>query len=325
MDENSTPFGLMRKGKNILYSVLVIASLVICLNACSPKTMEKDGGLVVKLSSTSAINQKTVNNLQKRFQSYTNHNCITTSTSSTVEFNIPGYYKDSLPSHLYSKTELSFKKTILPEEYHKSIDKLNQYLLGTGYFYKNKQNLTYRDSLGLYGLSVRNHLGYPTIEFGNVTSEDSEELLRILNQNSEFFPKGLEFKYGLPQTIATDTFYSLIAVKNSREPIITQAMIDTFTLSRNEVGTDINFELSPPYHNRWSEFTRLNIGKPVSILINDQIYSSPTIMSEITGGNCSISANWDINEAKALVLALNNPINQDIFLESSLIIKPQNK
>jgi SecD/SecF fusion protein len=51
---------------------------------------------------------------------------------------------------------------------------------------------------------------------------------------------------------------------------------------------------------RWKKITADNIGKSVAIVLDDYVYSFPTVRSEISGGSSSISGNFTINEAKDL-------------------------
>jgi SecD/SecF fusion protein len=50
----------------------------------------------------------------------------------------------------------------------------------------------------------------------------------------------------------------------------------------------------------WKRLTGENIGKSIAIVLDDYVYSFPTVQSEIGGGRSSISGNFSINEAKDL-------------------------
>ena len=54
------------------------------------------------------------------------------------------------------------------------------------------------------------------------------------------------------------------------------------------------------------EITERNLGKPVAIVLDQQIVSAPTVQSAIENGNAVISGNFDITTAKLLAIQLNS-------------------
>lgn len=54
----------------------------------------------------------------------------------------------------------------------------------------------------------------------------------------------------------------------------------------------------------WKSLTGQNIGKSIAIILDDMVYSYPTVNSEIPTGNSQISGNFDINEAMDLANVL---------------------
>ena len=50
----------------------------------------------------------------------------------------------------------------------------------------------------------------------------------------------------------------------------------------------------------WGRITRDNIGREIAIVLDDYVYSSPVVISEISGGNTSITGNFTITEAEDL-------------------------
>jgi SecD/SecF fusion protein len=50
----------------------------------------------------------------------------------------------------------------------------------------------------------------------------------------------------------------------------------------------------------WKRMTGENIGKSIAIVLDDYVYSFPTVQGEIAGGSSSITGNFEINEAKDL-------------------------
>ncbi len=50
----------------------------------------------------------------------------------------------------------------------------------------------------------------------------------------------------------------------------------------------------------WKRLTADNIGKSIAIVLDNNVYSFPTVNAEISGGRSSITGNFDISEAKDL-------------------------
>ncbi|MBL4734742.1 MAG: hypothetical protein JKY18_05280 [Flavobacteriales bacterium] len=55
----------------------------------------------------------------------------------------------------------------------------------------------------------------------------------------------------------------------------------------------------------WKQLTAANIGKALAIVIDDKVYSFPTVNTEIPNGRSNISGAFTINEAKDFATLLN--------------------
>ena len=58
--------------------------------------------------------------------------------------------------------------------------------------------------------------------------------------------------------------------------------------------------------NVWARLTKDNVGKQIAIVLDGLIYSYPNVQNEITGGNSSITGNFDVEEATDLANVLNS-------------------
>ena len=58
--------------------------------------------------------------------------------------------------------------------------------------------------------------------------------------------------------------------------------------------------------NVWVRLTKDNVGKQIAIVLDGLIYSYPNVQNEITGGNSSITGNFDVEEATDLANVLNS-------------------
>lgn len=84
-------------------------------------------------------------------------------------------------------------------------------------------------------------------------------------------------------------------------------------LSRAKVEFDpqtgkpvIGLEFSNEGGKKFQEITKKNVGKPLAILIDDQLITAPVIQQEISGGSAIITGSFTLEEAKRLAVQLNS-------------------
>jgi SecD/SecF fusion protein len=76
-------------------------------------------------------------------------------------------------------------------------------------------------------------------------------------------------------------------------------------VTRDDFGLPaVGFSLTPEGARRFAELTSQNIGKPLAIVLDDQVQSAPLIESPITGGEGIIRGGFSIEEATNLALLL---------------------
>lgn len=67
----------------------------------------------------------------------------------------------------------------------------------------------------------------------------------------------------------------------------------------------ISLKFSQEGAKKFEDITSRNIGKPVVIILDDQILSQPTVQEKIIGGEAQISGDFTVEQAKELVVQLN--------------------
>ncbi len=76
-------------------------------------------------------------------------------------------------------------------------------------------------------------------------------------------------------------------------------------VTRDDFGLPaVGFSLTPDGTRRFAELTSQNIGKPLAILLDDQVQSAPIIEGPITGGEGIIRGGFSMEEATNLALLL---------------------
>ena len=104
--------------------------------------------------------------------------------------------------------------------------------------------------------------------------------------------------------------FALYALKitepNGRAPlegdVITSAKDDFDQMGHPSVSMEMNSDGA----RRWSQITKMNLGKAVAIVLDDAVYSAPRIQSQIDGGRSQIPGNVTIEDTKDLANTLNS-------------------
>ncbi|MCF8258103.1 MAG: protein translocase subunit SecDF [Flavobacteriales bacterium] len=67
---------------------------------------------------------------------------------------------------------------------------------------------------------------------------------------------------------------------------------------------EVSMLMTPEGANVWKKLTGENVGKSIAIVLDDYVYSFPTVQGEIAGGRSSITGNFTIKEAEDLATVL---------------------
>ncbi|MBK8873059.1 MAG: protein translocase subunit SecDF [Bacteroidetes bacterium] len=118
-------------------------------------------------------------------------------------------------------------------------------------------------------------------------------------------PKNIKFLWGVKPPTPESKALELIAIKtNGRD---NQPPLDGGAISdaRQDFGPyngkpEIAMRMNPEGAQSWRRLTAENVGKSIAIVLDDNVYSFPTVQGEIAGGSSSITGSFEINEAKDL-------------------------
>ena len=146
---------------------------------------------------------------------------------------------------------------------------------------------------------------------GYALGRDTAQVNTYLNMSKvrETLPRDLKFVWGVKPISEESNLYELIAVKAGNRDgsaslagdVITDAR-DNFEQANGRVVVDM--EMNAEGAKTWARLTKDNIGKSIAIVLDNYVYSYPTVQTEITGGRSQISGNFTVNEAKDLANVL---------------------
>ena len=85
---------------------------------------------------------------------------------------------------------------------------------------------------------------------------------------------------------------------------------DVITSSKDDFDQmghpSVSMQMNSDGARRWSQITKMNIGRAVAIVLDDAVYSAPRILTQIDGGNSQITGNFTIEDTKDLANTLNS-------------------
>ena len=151
---------------------------------------------------------------------------------------------------------------------------------------------------------------------GYALARDTADVDKVIYSElaSQILPAELKLRWGAKaEDFGTGTHgdvFALYALKitepNGRAPlegdVITNAKDDFDQMGHPSVSMEMNSDGA----RRWSQITKMNIGKAVAIVLDDAVYSAPRILNQIDGGRSQITGNFTIEDTKDLANTLNS-------------------
>ena len=113
---------------------------------------------------------------------------------------------------------------------------------------------------------------------------------------------------------AAGNVYELVAIKatsrDGKAPldggVVTDARVEFNGAGRggNSANPSVSMSMNAEGASIWARLTKDNVGKQIAIVLDGLVYSYPNVQNEITGGNSSITGNFDVQEAEDLANVL---------------------
>ena len=124
-------------------------------------------------------------------------------------------------------------------------------------------------------------------------------------QVKSIFPRNMKLLWTVKAQDKEGKFLQLVAIKVSnrdgRAPLEGNVITDaTGDFAQNSAKAEVSMTMNAEGAQTWKKLTGSNVGKSIAIVLDDFVYSYPTVNGEIAGGRSSITGNFEINEAKDL-------------------------
>ena len=147
---------------------------------------------------------------------------------------------------------------------------------------------------------------------GYASMRDMEAINELLDspEAKEVLPADLRLKWGVKGIGegASANIYELYAIKvterNGRAPLEGDVVTDASETYDNNGRPCVSMTMNVDGARRWAALTKANLKRSVAIVLDDNVYSAPTVQSEITGGRSEISGSFTVEETRDLANVL---------------------
>ena len=140
--------------------------------------------------------------------------------------------------------------------------------------------------------------------------KDTSRINRILQHPSvqSVIPSTVKFLWLVKkidtQNALDDTelleLYAIKKSRNGKAPLTGESIIDARQDLDERSRPAVSMQMDATGAKAWKRLTGNNIGKRIAIVLDNFVYSAPTVQGEIPNGNSSISGNFTIEEAQDL-------------------------
>ena len=126
----------------------------------------------------------------------------------------------------------------------------------------------------------------------------------------EVLPSDLRLKWGVKgmDDGANANTYELYAIKvterNGRAPLEGDVVTDASDSFDQRGMPCVSMKMNVDGARRWAALTKANLKRCVAIVLDDNVYSAPTVQSEITGGNSEITGHFTAEDTRDLANVL---------------------
>ena len=138
---------------------------------------------------------------------------------------------------------------------------------------------------------------------------DIDELLAS-PEAKDVLPSDLRLKWGVKGMGegAYANVYELYAIKvterNGRAPLEGDVVTDASDSFDQRGMPCVSMKMNVDGARRWAALTKANLKRSVAIVLDDNVYSAPTVQSEITGGNSEITGHFTAEDTRDLANVL---------------------
>lgn len=153
---------------------------------------------------------------------------------------------------------------------------------------------------------------YPGAIIGHAHYKDTTKInayIRIAKERN-ILPRDAKFLWSAlpvrdPKTHQSSEIFELYAIKiksrDGKAPLDGGAIVTASQEFDQAQGSAyVMMSMNGDGSKKWARITKENLGKVICIVLDDKVFSGPTVQSEINGGSSQITGNFTVNEAQDL-------------------------
>ena len=148
------------------------------------------------------------------------------------------------------------------------------------------------------------------VGFAHKRDMDAISELLATPEAKEILPSDLQLKWGVKgigEGEGSD-WYELYAIRvterNGRAPLEGDVITDAKDEFDQNGRPCVSMQMNVDGARRWAALTKANLHRSVAIVLDNNVYSAPTVQSEITGGNSQITGNFTAEDTRDLANVL---------------------
>ena len=150
----------------------------------------------------------------------------------------------------------------------------------------------------------------PVVGYANY--KDTAEINKYLSMKEvmDELPKDLRLKWGVsaadfdPKAQTFELYAIKSTERNGKAPLEGDVVTDAKDEFDHYGKPAVSMTMNSDGARRWALLTKQNIGRSVAIVLDNYVYSAPTVNVEITGGNSQITGHFTPEQAKDLANVL---------------------
>ena len=148
------------------------------------------------------------------------------------------------------------------------------------------------------------------VGFAHKRDMDAISELLATPEAKDILPSDVQLKWGVKgmgEGEGSD-WYELYAIRvterNGRAPLEGDVITDAKDEFDQHGRPCVSMQMNVDGARRWAALTKANLHRSVAIVLDNNVYSAPTVQSEITGGNSEISGNFTAEDTRDLANVL---------------------
>ena len=154
----------------------------------------------------------------------------------------------------------------------------------------------------------------PIMGYAQIRDTARVNNILALAEVKSLFPRDAKFYWGVKppkylekngiQATALELYVIRVSTRDGEPPLDGEAISDASRQYSQNGRVEVDMSMNADGAHIWKNLTADNIGKSVAIVLDNAVYSAPTVQTEISGGRSQISGNFTPEEGADLANVL---------------------